>query len=364
MVYNNKDKMFKESFMKKRVLAIILIVTICLSISGCKILGRNPAAGEDGYANINGLINTNVINPLTGKQDLAKGKQNVRPVSIMVNNISIAQDIQTGLDQADIVYETYVEGGITRLMAVFKDITKVDTIGSCRSARYSYVDLAGGHDAIYFHAGLDRKYCAAHFKELGSDHINLLESSGAYSQRVANGKSSEHTLYTSGKQLWKAIKGYNRRVNLKGSTTKYWMNFNKEDEETTPSGGSAKKVTVPFSNSYSSEFTYNEEDKMYYKTQNGRKHSDWKTGKQLKFKNILVLNSSVSYFPDNKHVKTALNSGSGYYCSNGGYEKIKWKKGGTYDALTITKKDGTKVNYNAGTSWVCFVKGSQGASVK
>lgn len=350
--------------MKKRILALFLVVVLCCLCGGCKKLGKNAADGEEGYANINGVKNTNVINPLTGIQNLAKEKQNVRPVCIMVNNISIAQDIQTGLDQADIVYETYVEGGITRLMAVYKDITKVDTIGSCRSARYSYVDLAGGHDAVYFHAGLDRKYCAAHFKELGSDHINLLESSSAYSQRVANGKSSEHTLYTSGKQLWKAIKGYNRRTTLNSNYTKNWMNFNSEDEETNLSGGSAKKITVPFSNSYSSEFTYNSKDKMYYKTQNGSKHTDWKTGKQLKFKNILVLNSTVSYFPDNKHVKTALGSGSGYYCSNGGYEKINWKKGSTGDVLKITKKDGSQVSYNAGTTWVCFVKTSQGASVK
>ncbi len=351
--------------MSKRILALLMATVICFLAVGCKkFSGKNPADGDAGYENINGMVNTKAINPLTGLQNLDNSKLNQRPVSIMVNNISIAQDIQTGLDQADIVYETYVEGGITRLMAVYKDVTKADDIGSCRSARYSYVDLAGGHDAIYFHAGLDRKYCAAHFKELGSDHINLLESSGAYSQRVANGKSSEHTLYTSGKQLWKAVKGYNRRTTLKSQYQNNWMNFNKEGEEVKPAGGTAEKITVPFSSSYSSEFTYNKEDKMYYKTQNGYKHSDWKTGKQLKFKNILVLNSSVSYFPDNKHVKTALTSGSGYYCSEGGYEKINWKKGSTGDILKITKKDGTEVSYNAGTTWVCFVRSTAGATVK
>lgn len=344
--------------MKKRIVVLIaLALAVATAFCGCKKNAvSNPAAGEGDYANINGVeLNTNEINPLTGLQDLNKEKVNNRPICIMVNNISIAQDIQTGLDQADIVYETYVEGGITRLMAVYKDIEKVDDIGSCRSARYSYVDLAGGHDAIYFHAGLDRKYCASHFTATGSDHINLLEASSKYSQRVANGKSSEHTLYTSGKQLKQAVSGYSRRTELKDKYKKNWMSFNAEDEAVKPSEGEANKVSVAFS-SYSSEFTYNTKDKMYYKTQNGSKHNDWKTGKQLKFKNVLILESSVSYFSDNKHVKTALSSGTGYYCSEGGYEKIKWQKGSTYDAITITKTDGSEVAYNAGTSWVCIPK--------
>lgn len=350
--------------MNKRFLAVILAAVMCVSFVGCKKGNKNPADGSGDSANINGIETKYAVNPLTGIENLDKSKVNQRPFSLMVNNISIAQGVQTGLDKADIVYETYVEGGITRLMAVFKDVTKLDDIGTCRSARYSYVDIAGGHDALYFHAGLDRKYCAKHFTELGSDHINLLESSSKYSQRIKNGRAVEHTLYTSGKQLWNAAKGYKRRTTTSGKYLNNWMNFNKEGEDVKPSDGVANKITVPFSSSYVTGFNYNEKDKMYYKTQNGSKHMDWKAGKQLKFKNILVLNTSVSYFPDNKHVKTSLTSGSGYYCSDGGYQKIKWKKGGTSDVLTITKADGQPVAYNAGTSWVCFVKTSAKASVK
>lgn len=73
----------------------------------------------------------------------------------MINNISTAQPVQTGLNKADIIYETEVEGGITRLMAVFQDITTAEKIGTIRSARYPYVDLAMGHNAIFIHCGQD-----------------------------------------------------------------------------------------------------------------------------------------------------------------------------------------------------------------
>ena len=46
-----------------------------------------------------------------------------------------------------------VEGGITRCMGIYGDISDVEKIGSIRSARKYYVELAQGYDAAYVHAG-------------------------------------------------------------------------------------------------------------------------------------------------------------------------------------------------------------------
>ena len=69
------------------------------------------------------------VNPLTGVDELDNSTiATQRPVAIMVNNVNVAQSRQTGLSHADIIYETEVEGGITRLMAVYQDISKLDKI--------------------------------------------------------------------------------------------------------------------------------------------------------------------------------------------------------------------------------------------
>ena len=66
------------------------------------------------------------VNPLTGIENLDPAAVNNRPVAVMINNLyPTAQSVQTGLNQADIVYEAYAEGGVTRLLAVFKDISKI-----------------------------------------------------------------------------------------------------------------------------------------------------------------------------------------------------------------------------------------------
>jgi hypothetical protein len=139
------------------------------------------------------------VNPLTGLENLESEEIAYRrPVAVMINNISVAQKVQTGLTQADIVYETEVEGGITRLMAVFQDITKVQQFGTVRSARYPYVDLAMGHNAIYVHHGQDNTYCAPHLKDTQAFTIHE-NNAGA---RIKNGLATEHTLYGYGPKLW------------------------------------------------------------------------------------------------------------------------------------------------------------------
>ena len=90
-------------------------------------------------------------NPLTGlpiePEEMAK-----RPVAVMLNNIKKAQP-QIGISQADVIYEVPAEGGITRMLAVYQSLEGVELLGSVRSTRPYYIELALGHDALLVHAG-------------------------------------------------------------------------------------------------------------------------------------------------------------------------------------------------------------------
>mgnify|MGYP003505703834 CR=1 FL=1 len=50
---------------------------------------------------------------------------------------------------------------------------------------------------------------------------------------------------------------------------------------------------------------------------------DYVTGKQLSFKNVLVLKTAITPLGNEGVVKTGLTGGEGYYVTNGGYQKIK-----------------------------------------
>lgn len=341
----------------KKTLALLIATFLLLGLTACGKTTENSSSLPTPVATSSEPEKL-TVNPLTGLTDYNASTLNQRPVAVMVNNISVAQSVQAGLSDADIVYELLAEGGITRFMAVFKDISKVSKVGTIRSARYSYVDLALGHDALYVHAGMDPTECAKHVKETGIDNFNLLTGSESnYGKRIANGKATEHTLYSNGELLNTGFQKLSYRRDLKSAVVN-WQDFVSEDSPITPAGGSCEKLSVSMSSSYVSNFTYDSSTGKYKRYSGSNRSVDYNTGKQLEFKNILVLKTNITDIGTKADYlkKTWLDSGEGYYVSNGAYVPVKWSKGSANSALKITLTDGSSCPYNAGNTWVCFVE--------
>lgn len=346
--------LFGGILMFKKVLCLLFVAVLSFSACGCgkktdKLpadtpVASNPAVQEDPFS----------INPLTGVKDLDKGKENLRPVAVMVDNDSIAQtNTQSGVSKADIVYETETEGGITRLMCVFKDVSKIPQIGDIRSARYVYVDLAMGHNAIYVHSGKDPDFCAPHLKDLDNFEVYT----GYYAKRITYGAAkSWQTLFSDGATLAQGFSDKNWKTTEDKSEN--WQNFSDEQTPVTLSGGTANKVTAAFNSAYISYFEYNAENGKYTKTSRYATNKDRNDSASYSFKNVFVLKTDMSYYPGNYRRKISLDSGSGYYFSNGTAEEIKWSKGNSSSGFKFTKADGSPLTVNSGNSWVCIAKNS------
>jgi hypothetical protein len=332
--------------MYRKILATLLC-GLMIFLVGC---GGKKTSGESSQVSTNS--EPEVIyytNNLTGEKNMTdKDKENDRPVAVMINNISIAQKVQTGLTEADIIYETEVEGGITRLMAVFKDISKVEKIGTVRSARYPYIDLAMGHGAIYVHHGQDKTYAKPHLR----DTQTLAVGENNAGVRIRNeGLAVEHTLYGYGDKIWNWFVKKDYDTELK--SVENWQNFADKDKKVEFTD-LADTVTVKFSNAYTSVFKYDDKSGKYVRFFRDTERKDYYTGKSELFKNVFVLETSITYYPDGKHKKVDLTAGSGYYCVNGTYTPIKWKKGSSSNGLKFYTADGTPLEVSQGNSWVCF----------
>jgi hypothetical protein len=130
--------------------------------------------------------------PLTGLEPKNEKALDRPAVAVKIENNSAAYPL-SGLDDADVVYEEVVEGGLTRFMAIYH-CTDSDQAGPVRSARivdpgivlpYTHILAdAGGNDAV--RSELDK-----------NDIFNIDESTagGALRRVERSGYSSEHTLY-------------------------------------------------------------------------------------------------------------------------------------------------------------------------
>lgn len=333
--------------MSKKLVTLFLIICM-LAVAGCS--QTSPKLSVDkGDEPSSSTADKPVVykNPLTGVSGISSEKALNRPIAIMINNIELAQSIQTGISAADIVYETEVEGGITRLMAVYQDVTKAERIGSIRSARYPYVDLALGHNAIYMHHGEDKTYCKPHLKDI--DDITLDENN--YAVRIPNGKSYEHTLYTYGQTLWSGL--VNDGYKIKNSSSEPWVNFADEDKPVTLAN-TASSVTVPFSTSYKTVFKYDSAAGTYTRYFGNTLRKDYVNGSKTEVKNVFVLLTTIRNYPDGLHREVLLNSGSGYYFTNGTYTPIKWSKGAAKNGFKFTNTDVSELTVSPGNSWVCI----------
>ncbi len=344
--------------MFKRISIVFLCLILCFCV-GCKEETKplNVDSGDEPLiSETESVVDTDskteyAVNPLTGVANLAIGKELNRPVAITINNIIFAQSVQTGIGKADIVYETEVEGGITRLVAVYQDVSKVLRVGTIRSARYAFIEIAKGHNAVYVHHGADGTHAKPHLKDV--DPLVVDENNAGV--RSPNGLSSEHTLYAYGDSLWNKIT--QKIKNTKVAKVTPWQNFTSEDTVLT-FASQAKKITVPFSASYKTVMKYDEKTGKYNRYINNSANIDYSTGENVSFKNVFVLNTTIRTYPNcndgKQHKEVMLNSGKGYYFVNGTYTPILWSKGAASNPFKFTLTDGTPLTVSPGNSWVCI----------
>ncbi len=301
------------------------------------------------------------INFLTGLpvDDLSVNSN--RPVAIVYNNLRIALP-QHGIAAADIVFEVEAEGGITRLVAIYSDVSQAGTIGSVRSARPVMINLAMGLDCVFVHAG-GSPQAYTDLKNYGVLDIDGVYDAGIVFYRDSLRASSmgyEHALMTTGTRLENQLNKFTssgKRMTLKDG---YTTPFAFYEANTNPVGATeAAKVTTKYG-SYQPFFRYDEASGNYLRYQYGARHIDNNGGEQLSFKNVVVLSVTSHVISGDTAGRRQFNdvgSGTGIYATNGVSIPIKWSKANASAPLVLTTAGGETLKLNPGKTFISYVNG-------
>lgn len=299
-------------------------------------------------------------NLLTGVGDLSEGAIGKRPVAVMVNNVQKAMP-QYGVSQADLIFEIPVEGDATRFMALYGDYTKVPQVCPIRSCRYYFPALSQGFDAFYVNWGIDDTI-ADYLQALDLDQIEGITNTGGLfgrdQEKLGQGYAVEHTGFFDGTRLVSYIESKGLRTDLKEEKKGAAFLFNGMDEQLKPEGSDCTQVDVQFG-AQSSTFTYDAEKKVYLKQINGTPQTDAKTGEQLAFTNVLVLETEISVRDEVGHKQIDWDGGAnakGYYISNGGVQEIRWSKDENNEEsyLRFYDLNGNEIKINRGKSYIAL----------
>ena len=333
-----------------KILIIILVILILLA-GGVMAYKITKEKNKNTAETSNGNVEENVLTAEIEKEEKKKVQifqGDSRPIAVMIDNHNGAWP-QAGLNQAYMVYEIIVEGGETRLMALFKGVT-VNKIGPVRSSRHYFLDYAMENDAIYAHYGWSPQ-AQSDIKTYSINNLNGITESTSTFWRVKD-KYAPHNAVTSTEAILKAAKtkGYKTTSNKKSV-----LNYT-TDEVKLEKGQSATTITIPHSTLQTVKYEYDSQNNVYKRYARKKAQTDWDTGNAITTKNIIIT------FCDNYTLADTENKGrqglknigtfNGYYITNGKAIKIKCIKEERTEQTKYQDLDGNEIKVNDGNTWV------------
>lgn len=331
------------------------------------------------------------INHLTGLAVDDVSVLDRRPIVVKVSNSPALVRPQSGIGEADWVYEHYTEVGITRFSAIFYG-NSPSRVGSIRSARLIDYELVPMYDALLAFAGAS---IGVDKRIYGSETINeglcrnredydqcLLEADiigpagftppSDFVERAYKGVlfgapyfyrdetlPVPHNLFVDLGALWQLAEsdGNSGRQDLSG------LAFHP-----TPQGeatGSGIYAQVRYQTTVA-EWHYDAESERYYRSTDGQVHFDANLDQQVSAANVVIVYAGhyltdiiESQYADTIHWSAQITvwpEGEAVILRNGLRYEGRWLRPTRPDMMTFVSDDGEIIHLNPGNTWVQLVR--------
>lgn len=288
--------------------------------------------------------------PLTG---VASDDVAVRPALAVKIENSARSRPQYGLDQADIVWEEVVEGGITRFVAVFHSRVP-EKVGPVRSIRPMDPAIVAPMHGILVYSGGQQPF------------IDALDSTGVQSMREGSpgffrdsGRRAPHNLMGTPSTFWEQAD--------EGRTAPPPAQFvyGAPGEATaTTTGTGTTRIDVTMSPSSKPSWEWNAEAGAFERSE-GTVPATAAGGERVRAQNVVLLTVEVvdTAFRDPAGTPVPetmiVGSGRGTVASGGKSIPVSWSKAAV-DAPVVLTSDAGDVTLEPGTTWVELVPGETG----
>lgn len=312
----------------KRVLPIFLLFLVFLS--GCGVVESIvPKKAE--------------VNLLSGKD----GKNG--PVLVVKIDDTAQAHPQIGLEDADVVYIEQVEGGLTRLAAVYSSVIP-QRIGPVRSARISDIDIMSQYGKVAFaYSGAQRKFLpvieSANLHDLGAQH----EGSSIYTTDPK--RTPPYAMVLRADLLMKKIAERELKVD---KAKNIGFNFGDKNQGGVPT----EKVVLHWpAATYSAQWS---ESEQRWLLDHNNSPDIAESGVHLGPTTLIVQMVSItpSEYKDKLGGVTPLSqtigSGKAYILRSGELFAGRWSRASEESGTTFSLPNGDPINFAAGQLWIAL----------
>ncbi|GAE29495.1 DUF3048 domain-containing protein [Halalkalibacter hemicellulosilyticus] len=279
--------------------------------------------------------------PLTGLE--AEEESGNRIIGVTINNDPRARP-QTGLVDADIVYELLAEGNITRFVALYHSILP-EKIGPVRSSRTYHIDLLKGYNSIFVTHGWSPEAEQRLTINRELDYISGMKYDGTLFQRSSD-RVAPHNSYITAEHIYQGIEqeGYERAGDVPT------FEFYSLDEEYEIEGENAESIVVQYSSGHRINYEFNVELSGYTRANGELQTVDHETGEPQLIENLFVVETSHQVVDEQGRRVIDLNSGGqALLFQDGKVQSVDWEN---QDGIITPVKDGNVVPLVPGQTWV------------
>lgn len=282
--------------------------------------------------------------------------QERRPLAVIVENHLAARPVY-GLNQAEIVYEALVEGGINRFMALYLR-NQPSKVGPVRSLRTYYLDwLAGYNQPVIMHIGYappapqsDRRCdVLAYISQYGTNSLGL---TGRNFWRDSQRKGP-HNAFSNTRDLWEAAAKKNW-TELK--EIEPWKFKNDAPIEERPDEQSLSLNWNGWgSTPYSTRWEYEAKTNRYLRfDQNNPSRDAGDNNNQIRAKNIVIqLNPQIAVNDSLNHILyTTVGEGEAKIFMDGQVTTGRWKKEHRLNRTKYYNQNNKEISLNRGRTWI------------
>ncbi len=326
----------------------------------------NPWSSGDNNGSSSGEFFENPLNGEKVPMSEASEWKDSRPIGVMMNN-HLSSRPQSGLGEADLVFEIVAEGGITRYLAFF--LSKLpEKIGTVRSTREYYLVIVKEiGDAMLMHIGWSPQALVA----IESWPVRSLGRGGAQffrdEARINAGIPIEHTAYVNGKHL----REHGNSLGWEGKSETFESWKFKEDGPVDKSQQCLvtecdKPLVIDFwyKGDYTGAFKYDRNTNSYLRFSGYDENDqltaliDPESNKQVAVKNVIVqyvVENSISGDDKNRLDYQFIGSGQAVVFRDGQALKATWRKESRDGRTKYFDSNGQEILFNRGKIWVSIV---------
>lgn len=344
-----------RAFLERHRLAAILICGVLLIFIGCAaafyltyqppvvstdhtpIARKKKAEPVKYYSQLNGV-------------EVADEATVTKPVTAVMIENSPDSRPQSGIKQAEVVYEAVAEGGITRFLCLYQQ-NKPGLVGPVRSLRMYYVDWLAPYQASVAHVG-GSAAALAEIRNGSYRDIDQFFNAGSYWR--TRDRYAPHNVYTNFEKLdaLNAAKGYNNSQ-FSGQARA----DGKASEQP-----NATSVDLNFSSAwYNTHYDYDAGSNTYARSIGGAASNDREEGRIAPSVVIAMRVDETTVREDGwRQSIVTVGSGVANIFQNGTAIEATWRKVSRSEPIRFFGADGQEIALNRGQTWIGAVANNGG----